>query len=351
MFVTIENGKPVVRNDKGEQIVLNALESAQANYWQRMCNDLGYQVDITTLTTVLKRISEQKFFKIPPANYMPLLVGEGAWSVDLTKYRAFEMGGDFEQGIINTGGDNSRLAMVDSAVDSVNVKTRNWAKTMGWTIMDIMQASKSGNWDIVSSKEKSRKTNWDLGIQKVAFLGTSVDKGLLTQSTSSFVTVDTTLITKKISAMDATELSTFLAGLLARYRTNCNFTAYPTHFEIPETDYNGLAIPSSADFPLISRLKLIQETMATLTMNPNFKVLPCAYAVAANSGGALSVDRYVLLNYDEDSLAMYLPVDYTATIANSFNGFQYQNAAYGQFTGVAVYRQLELMYFDLTPAS
>lgn len=343
----IQNGKQIVLNSAGKPLVLNAMESKQAAYWTKVLNDLGYVVDITTLTQVLARVSEQKFYKVGPAKFMPVLVGQGAWSIDITKYRSFEMGGDFEQGIVNTGADSDRLASVDAGVDSVNVKVRNWIKTFGYTILDVQQASKSGNWDIISSKEKTRKMNWDLGIQRTAFLGTGLgDVGLLNQSTSSFVTLNTALITATLSSMDATAYSAFLAGLIAAYQTNCAYTAMPTHFIIPSDDYNGLAVPSSADFPIKSKLELLLETCRAITMNPNFQVLPCAYAMPANSSSKLTHPRYTLLNYDEDSLAMYIPVDYTSTMGNSVQGIQFQTGAYGQFTGVAVYREKELMYFD-----
>jgi hypothetical protein len=45
---------------------------------------------------------------------------------------------------------------------------------------------------------------------------------------------------------------------------------------------------------------------------------------------------------------MDIPVDFTMTQAGTLNNFQFQDAAYGQFTGVGIYRLLELVYFDLS---
>jgi hypothetical protein len=73
-------------------------------------------------------------------------------------------------------------------------------------------------------------------------------------------------------------------------------------------------------------------------------ILPLSYAQKAISG--LSVDRYVMYNYDSDSLAMNIPVDYTSTLANTINGFQWENAAYGQYTSVKAFRPKEVLYFD-----
>jgi hypothetical protein len=325
------------------KIILNERENNITKFWEgHIKNALGFEVDITTLTTIVKKITSQKFFTIAPADYLPVRVGEGAWSSNLVTFRDFSIGDTFETGIVNLAGQNARLAEADSAIDSITVKINNWAKQIGWSIFDLQMAAKSGNWDLVSSKEKARKKNWDLGIQKVAFLGINADTmGLLTQSD---VYSNTALIQKHISAMTTGELNTFLTGLVSAYRVNCKFTAYPTHFIIPETDYNGLAAPSSADFPIRSKLSLIEETLQVMTMNKGFKVLPLAYADQINN--ALTLNRYTMLNYEEESLRMDIPVDYTSTLAMSLNGVQWQNGAYGQFTGVKAYRPLEMIYFD-----
>ena len=41
-----------------------------------------------------------------------------------------------------------------------------------------------------------------------------------------------------------------------------------------------------------------------------------------------------------------LQVDYTNTLANSLDNFNFQNVGYGQFSGVQAYRPLELLYFQ-----
>jgi hypothetical protein len=338
-----------VLNSRGEKIRLTRQEQLIANHSQRHVNSLGYEVNITTLTTIMKKITEQKFFEVAPADYLPVVVGEGAWSSNLTTYRSFQLGDVFETGILNLGGQNSRLASADAGVDALNILVNNWAKETQWTIMELQIAAKSGNWDLVSAKEEARKTNWDLGIQRVAFLGArglnsgsnATCLGLLNQTG---VTANTTFITAPISGLSTTNLKTFCAGLIEAYRSNCARTAWPTHFIIPESDYNGLASQSSPDFPIKSTLQVIEETFQVITRNKSFKILPLAYCDNAYSG--LGVQKYVLLNYNEKSLNMHIPVDYTNTLANSINNFQFQAAAYGQFTGVLVLRPLEMMYFQ-----
>lgn len=347
--------QPTILNSAGKPIVLNAQERYHADYMQRQVNErfgnsLGYEIPITTLTTIMKKITEQKFFEIAPADYIPLRVGEGAWSAQLTTYRSFEMGAQFEEGIINTGGQNSRLATADAGVDALNIKVYNWAKSIGWSIFDLELAAKSGNWDLVSAKEKARKKNWDLGIQKVAFLGADGLNasggsclGLLNQPG---VTVNTTTITKAISSMSTAELKVFTAAVIEKYRANCARTAWPTHFIIPESDYNGLASQASPDFPIKSTLQLLEEMFQVITRNKGFKILPLAYGDAAYNSAVINKQVYVLLNYDEESIRMDIPVDYTNTLANSIDNFSFQNAGYGQFTGVLAYRPLEMLYFQ-----
>jgi hypothetical protein len=345
--------KMTVLNSEGKPILLNKRETLLASRLQKIANSLGYEIDITTLTTIMKKITEQKFFEIAPADYFPVRVGEGAWSTNLVTYRSFQFGDQFETGILNTGGNNSRIAAADAGVDSLSIQVYNWAKSIGWSIMDLEQAAKAGNWDLVTAKEKARKKNWDLGIQKVAFLGAQGNNGvggscvgLLNQAN---VTINTTVITKAISSMSTAELKVFQAAIIEAYRSNCNRTAWPTHFIIPESDYNGLASQAAPDFPVKSTLQLLEEAFQTITRNKSFKILPLAYGDSAYHGdvtGITGKQVYALLNYDEESLRMDIPVDYTNTLANSLDNFMFQNVGYGQFTGVLAYRPLEMLYFQ-----
>jgi Uncharacterized protein conserved in bacteria (DUF2184) len=349
--------KDIVLNGKGEPMILNPLEQRIANYLQRQMNEkfgnaLGYEVNITTLTTVIKRVTEQKFFEVAPADYLPVRVGEGAWSTNLVTYRSFNLADDFATGVISLGGNNARLATGDAGVDSLTINVKNWGKSIGWSIFDLEFAAKSGNWDMVVAKEKARKKNWDLGIQKVAFLGLAGDSTVLGLLNQSGVTINTTRITSSITSTAATpsNLSTLIAGLLTDYRANCSQSAWPTHFIIPESDFLGLATPSSATYPIKSILQLMQETFQTMTHNPNFKILPLAYGDKANNAGIINGTTgkqcYCLLNYDEESIRMDIPVDYTNTLANSIDNFSFQNVGYGQFTGVLAYRPAEVLYYQ-----
>lgn len=346
--------KTQILNSKGEHVTLNRFEAARATALQNqfdreLKNALGFKLDITTLTGILKSVTEQKFYQLPLTDYVPLPVGEGAWSEEIVKYRSFSTGDDFKTGILNTGENGTRLAEVDAGFDAVKNPVLNWGKQINWNIMQLQIAARNGTIiDYVTSLETSRKKNWDLGLQETLFWGQTDVTGVNGILTQSDVTANTSIITKKISAMNASELQAFLGTIYETYRSNCQGTAEPTHFLIPEDDFNGLGRTANEEYNNKTLYQRILETFVMLTGNPNFKVLKNRYAmksVNANVTG-LNKNRYVLYNYDADSLRMDIPVDYTSTMQNSINGFTFSNVAYGQFTGVKSYRPREMIYFD-----
>lgn len=339
-----------ILNSEGKAIILNDQEEAGVRHWQTLANALGFQVDITTLTAISKKVSQQKLYEVEFAKYVPVVIGEGAWSTDITTYLAYSITGDFQAGVINTGGGQDRLASADAAISAVSVPVVSWAKSIDWSIPQLMQAARAGNWDLVTQKEIARKKSWDLGLQRVAFLGLDNTAGVGGLYGQSGVTIDSTTLPQPISTLAPTDLKAFCQNMLKVYRANCAYTAMPSIFIVPESDYLGMAGASNADFPLKSVLDVLMETFRTMTGNQNFQILPSAYGMSANNGGS-GYDNYLLLNYDETSVAMKIPVDFTNTMANTLNGFQFQSAAYGQFTGVKAFRPLEMYQFRITTPS
>lgn len=339
----------LIMNSKGERVEAESLlNEKELEMAERLTNaavqQTGYNVDITTLTAILKTVAEQKFYKIAFADYVPVRVGEGqAWASTITGFRSFVSGGDFEKGYIDQG-NSVRLATTDAAIDSLTVPTRVWAKEVSWSIPEVAEASRTGVWDVVTAKEKSRKTNWDLGIQKTVFLG-SKDGALEGALNMSSVTVNTSLMTAALSSMTTAQLNTFAASVLEAYQKNCNYTAYPDFLWVPQSDYNGLAT-FTGDFPLRTRKEILEESFRSTTGNPNFKIMPLAYAQASMSGGKLTYDRYILGRYDEETIRFDIPVQYTTTVANSIEGFTYRNVAYGQHGGILSFRPQEFLYMD-----
>ncbi len=129
------------------------------------------------------------------------------------------------------------------------------------------------------------------------------------------------------------------------YFANSNSTVLPDTFIIPTSDYLGLASSADETFPLKSKLERIIEAFRAMTGNMEFEVKPLAYADSTNND--LGVQRYVLYRRnDATSLTAEVPVDYTTTIFDTVNGFQYESVAYGQFSSVEAFRPLEMLYFD-----
>jgi len=307
-------------------------------------NTLGYSQLITTLTAVGRKVSEQKFYEIDFANYVPVVVGNGAYQRAIINWRTYVKGEGFKTGVISNAGNQAQLPLVDAAYDQIEQTIYNWAKGMVYNVFELEEAMRANTlFSLIEARELARRKEWDLGLQEVAFLGYGASYGLLNQAS---VNVDSSTISKRIPAMSAAEFNTFVGAIYEIYRARCKRTAKPTHFIMPEADWNGLINFPDATYPLKTKLELLEQAFKTITANPGFKILPCAYCDKANFD--TTNNRYVLLNYDEASVKMDLPIDYTMTAAGTFNGFSWENVGFGSFTGVVVQRELEMQYFGNT---
>lgn len=312
----------------------------------------GYQIVTDTLTFIKQQISEQAYYKVAPAEYMPVVVGEGSMAANLLFNRSYNYGEDFEAGNIRTGVAEARLSVADAGVDGVTSPVMNWAKKVGYTLFEVEQALRANTWDPIMAKHKSRKENWDLGIQAVAFLGLATDSrfsGLLNQPS---VNTNTSLITGYIKAMNAGALQTFVAGLITAYFTNTNSTRVPNRFVIPALDYLGLTQLTTGTvgtypYPLIKYLNDAFKEAVAAFGETDFKILPCAYCDATNNAGrGINHNLYALYRHDPETLQMNLPTAYTSTQAASQDNFSFEDVGYGQYTGVTLLRNLELLMFQ-----
>lgn len=311
---------------------------------------LGYQYTLQTTTQIRAKTIEQKFYRVPPADFMPVIVGTGAWMEDIKTNLTYDVAGPFEQGIIGQATGPSRLAQVDVGMNSKNAKIITWAKGYQYTTPEISKALASNNWDVVASKMAAAKRNWDLGIQALAFLGlkgqAATVPGLLTNAD---VNVDTTTIDENISAMDSTDFQAFVANVLDVFFENSNGTVLPNMFVMPMADYLGLGSAAAAGFPVNTKLEYLLNVFRLMTQNPGFEIRGLAYCDLARNAGFVSTNgknRYVLYNKEADTLAMDIPVDFFLSPAATANNFQWDGVGAGQFTGCIVYRPAEVMYFD-----
>jgi len=311
---------------------------------------MGYQYLIDTLSEIRSDVVEQKFYKIAPADFMPVDVGFGAWNDEIVQNLTFQTGGGFFDGDVDTQSDTGRMAQVDTALAPIRMPIITWAKQVAWTIATIAKAAAASNWDVVSGKMESLKTNWDLGIQEVAFLGHPANALVTGLLNDGEVNINTTLIPVPISTMTETQFAAFVAGALAAYFTNSNDTEdKPDMFVVPANDYLGLTAPASATFFNVSKIEYLLNSFRKATDNPNFQIKGLAYAQDnRNADRGIDKNRYVLYKSDPKTMKMTIPVDFTMLESATANNFNWTQPAHGQYSGLLINRKREVLYFDET---
>lgn len=316
---------------------LNSVGDSQDNL-------TGYQIQTDTLTYIIKEITRQSFYLENVGAHIPIRIGEGAFSRNLLTNRTFSMADDPETGFVRDGGGDQRISMVDVAVDGVTTYVANWVKGVAYSLIDVEQALRANNWDLISELHMARKTNWDLLVQKIAMLGSNTDTRMPGLLTNTGVNTIGGVITTAISGMNSTQFAALLQNLISSYWTNAQSTALPNTFVIPYTDYLGLQVlvPGTVGTYPVPMISYLQDAFraAVKQKEAEFNIVPSAYCDAANNPSGLHY--YMLYRNDARTLRMNLPVDYTVTQAGTLNNLQFQDAAYGQITGVTVLKNLEI---------
>jgi hypothetical protein len=310
---------------------------------------VGYDYVIRTTTFLRTKSIAQKFYEVPPADFMTIEVGEGAWLENITQNLEFNAAGDFESGIQNISGGKSEIAEVDVALSPKTYPIITWAKGYRYSLIELKKALAANNWDVVKAKTDALKKNWDLGVQAIAFLGSKSVAGVYGLINQPEPNVDTTTLDKNISAMDPDEFATFVQKILGLYYENSNSTVLPDTFVIPMDDYLGLSAPVSAAFPMVTKLEYLLNAFKASTGNPNFKIHGLAYAMKANNIGkttTLGSQRYTLYRNDPETVRMSIPAQFTLSAPGTADNYQWRGVAYGQYTGVQVYRPREIYYLD-----
>ena len=306
---------------------------------------LGYQYAIRTTTALRANSLKQKFFEVAPADYFTVAVGEGAWMQEIRTNVEYITSGSFESGYMNTGQNQAQLPNVGIALSNKNAKIKTWGMGYEYSIPELELALASTNWDVVSGKTNALKKVWDLGIQKIGFLGAVSDSDIPGLLTNSDVTIDTTTILSNLSALSASDFQAFVANVLAVYRLNANYTAWPNRFVIPEDDWVGLGTATSPDFPIGDRITYLENFFKRLTGRADFRVMPLVYGNKAQNTASINHFRYALYNDDPETLRMDMPVPFQF-INPTPRAISFEGAAVGQHTGCIVYRPREVVYFD-----
>lgn len=345
--------KDLMKTEDGQEVKLNEAEKAavsaisdkfNAIVTSTDINGLGAQIDINTLTVLLKTISSQKFYQIPLEKYLKQDI-DGGWAQQLLQVREY-LPTNPMAGFMDQSAHGAKMAVADATVDGLYIPVITWAKQIELSIAEINQAALLGNFSLIEAKERSRKKSHDLDMQQLMFLGFKKVNGLL--SFASDVTVDTTSIASSISDMNYNELNTFAKSMVEAYRQNCQRTAYPNKLVIPESDFNGLAAQANPQFPLRTKLSMLKEAFDTICPRP-IEILPCVYSDSRYN--ELGVNRYALYNDDIDTIRNLKAIDYTPTMMNNIDGWNLVNTAFARVAGVVLNRPRELMYFDVEGGS
>ena len=317
-------------------------------------NSAAYQFVIDTLSYIRSTIIEQKFYKIPFADFVPVDVGEGAFGSEIIQNMSFQVGGDFYAGDVNANPTQGRIADVGAFLQPTRIPTQLWMKKAIWTTIEVKQAAATNKWDVIASRIESLKKDWDLGLQETCFLGhptISTMSGLLNNAE---VTINTDLIAVPISEMTVAQLKSFIQNALTEYWANTNNTEMPDTFLMPTADLLGMGDfvgDTTVINPLALKIDVIENMFKKITQNENFKVRHVAYCQAnRNSVRGINKDRYVLYKNDAETLNMPIPIDFDMLAADTGDQIQWAQGAYGQYSGVLINRVPEVLYLDaVTP--
>lgn len=310
---------------------------------------LGYQYTIQTTSFIRSQVIEQKFYTVAFEEFVPVEVGTGAFLENIKTNLTFDSAGPFESGIQGTSSGPTQVAQVQVGTAPKSATVKTWAKGYQYNTIEVRKALASNNWDVIASKMKALKRNYDLGLQETAFLGLKSDSDVPGLLSNSEVTVNEAVITKAISSLSYTEFAAFVKDIMAAYFENANSTVLPDTFLIPMSDWLGLEVPVSPQFPNVSMIEYLEKAFKRVTGNPNFKLAGLAYCDQAKNAGyweSLGTNRYCLYRRDPETVKMDIPVPLILNPAATADNFNWNGVGLGQFTGAVVYRVPEVLYFD-----
>lgn len=323
--------------------LFNEAELQQVERTQNLFNAAGYgDIDVTLLTIIEREISQQKFYKIDPEKFVPIDHTQGGFADYITVLRNYITAeGDIAGWTRGVDNDNARRGQDGVKLESVALKVHNLAKMVSYSLFEIRQAQQTGRWNIVTEKERSRKIDYDLSVQRALLLGDADHKGLLNQTD---VNTDTTILTKKISAMTSAEFKAFLSSLLPTYYKATEMTALPDTLAIAPSDFLGLGVAVDEQYPVFTTMKQrLEDVFKEMTGNPNAKIEALAYCEPEFHNDKY---KYVLYRKDFDTLRAYQPFDYNVVQGATVDGMNYQNTAWARLSDVFVNRPKEVLYLS-----
>lgn len=343
-----------------ETFKLNECEAMALSQWkgegarlfgtEYRVNDLGYDQIITTLSAVETRVARQKNIEFGIEEAIDIVQGVGAWREEGVYFKSFANGGDT---LDSWRLDHAQMGATKSqATASVSKEVYPFmflGKMVAYTRTELEQAAASGIWNAVEEKAWARRREFDLRFAELVYKGTSdgMFHGLLTLP--NVQTYTDNVITKRLCEMSDTEFQTALNTMFQNSYTTAEYTAKPNRFLIPELDRIGLSATYSsygAGFAQgITRLQRLEEAFRNYTGDADARVLGTNFANGALNGG---VETYVMYRKDPFELKIEMPVPYGIYPGASVDGFNFQNTALAQVSGVISKYDKQVVYFKNT---
>ena len=304
----------------------------------------GIEQFITTTTDIIAGVIDTLYYEIDGklSDYVPIEVGKGAYATQLLQYAINYKANAGVQGLVNPFSNGiAKDANSTIQVGTLSMPNNFWR----WTYqisheLDRIAKVNDETFSIIEENEKARKKVWDLMLQDAWFKGLNDGKsyGLLN---APDVTVNTTLISAKLSAMTDAQFDTFLATAPNAFGLNNNYTVRLNRLLVPTSDYLSLTKPYGT-FGL-NRLQVLEDAFKRVT-GTDFKILHAKYGETANAAGTGA--RYVFYNNDADNICSYLPVPYTPMPLFPQGSLDLISQAHGQFITPYVKRTGAVLYAD-----
>ena len=335
-----------------EAMGLAQMKEAACRAWgsEARVNDLGYDQIITTLSAVETRVARQKNIEFGIEEAIDVVEGVGAWKEQGVYFKSFANGGDtLDSWRIDQAQMGATKSQATASLAKETYPLMFLGKMIAYTRVELEQAAASGIWNAIEEKSWARRREFDLRFAELVYKGTSdgIYHGLLTLP--NVHTETDTIITKRLSDMTDVEFDAALKAIFSMSYTTADYTAKPNRFLIPELDRIGLAATWSSygtGFAQgITRLQRLEEAFRNYTGDAGAKVIGTNFANAALNGG---VETYAMYRKDPFELKIEMPVPFGIYPGASVDGFNFQNTALAQVSGVVSKYEKQFVYFKNT---
>jgi hypothetical protein len=300
---------------------------------------------ITTTTDIIAGVIDTLYYELNGqklSDFCPIEVGKGAYATKLLQYAINYKANAGKQGLVNpfsNGIAKDANSTIEIGTLTMNNNFWRWTYEVSNELVNIGKVNDQ-TFSFIEENEKARKKVWDLMLQDAWFLGLGDGKsyGLLNQPN---VTVNTTLISAKLSSMTDAQFDTFLASAPNAFGANSAYTLNFNRMLIPTSDFYSLTKPYGQYG--LNRLQVLEDAFKRV-VGGDFKIVHAKYGENANAAG--NGARYMFYNADADNICSYLPVPYTPMPLFPQGALDLISQAHGQFITPFVKRTGAVLYAD-----